>query len=109
MVFQSYALYPHMTVHENMSFGLEIAEDAEGRDRHARAQGGRDPADRATARSQAAASSPAVSGNASRSAAPSCATRRIFLFDEPLSNLDAELRVQMRVEIAKLHTDSARR
>ena len=48
-------------------------------------------------------SSPAASGNASRWAAPSSASPQVFLFDEPLSNLDAKLRVQMRVELKRLH------
>ena len=48
-------------------------------------------------------SSPAASASAWRSAAPSCAQPKVFLFDEPLSNLDAELRVQMRLELARLH------
>ena len=101
MVFQTYALYPHMTVHENMAFGLKIAQmPRKPRSTSAVERGRRDPADRAAARAQAASSSPAASASASPSAAPSCASRKVFLFDEPLSNLDAELRVQMRVEIA---------
>ena len=99
MVFQSYALYPHMSVRKNLSFGLETLRHAEGRDQAARRAGRRDPADRASCSSAGPASFPAASASASRSAAPSCASRSIFLFDEPLSNLDAELRVQMRVEI----------
>ena len=57
----------------------------------------------ATISSASRASSPAGNASASRWAAPSCAIRKVFLFDEPLSNLDAKLRVQMRVEIKKIH------
>ena len=55
MVFQSYALYPHMTVYDNMAFGLKLAEGRQGRDRHAGARGGRDPAAHAAARAPAQA------------------------------------------------------
>lgn len=104
MVFQSYALYPHMSVRKNLSFGLEtigmprveiekrVAEAAEILritpllDRRPKALSG---------------------GQRQRVAIGRAIVRepKIFLFDEPLSNLDAELRVQMRVEISKLHND----
>ena len=100
MVFQSYALYPHMTVAQNMGFALRLAGQPTGGDRGARPDGGGDAAARPAAGAQARASCPAASASASPSAAPSCASPRIFLFDEPLSNLDAALRVEMRVEIA---------
>ncbi len=102
MVFQSYALYPHMTVEENMSFGLRangvareiIRErvDAAARSLQLAALMHRKPA--------------ALSGGQRQRVAIGRAIVRdpkIFLFDEPLSNLDAELRVHMRVEIARLH------
>ena len=78
----------------------------QGRHRRASTSGSATP--RASCRSSTCSSasprrSPAASASASRSAARSCATREVFLFDEPLSNLDAALRVQMRIEIAKLH------
>ena len=53
MVFQSYALYPHMTVYKNIAFGLEAAQDPEGRDRPPRSRGCQDPGDRAPAGPQA--------------------------------------------------------
>ena len=102
MVFQTYALYPHMTVRENMSFGLKIggAEKSE-------------IARKVDAAAQILKLDPymdrkpkALSGGQRQRVAIGRAIVRqpdVFLFDEPLSNLDAELRVEMRVEIAKLH------
>ncbi|MGF6574285.1 multiple sugar transport system ATP-binding protein [Paraburkholderia sp. GAS333] len=104
MVFQSYALYPHMTVAENMGFSLKLSgkskrevSDAVGRaaeilqithllDRKPKALSG---------------------GQRQRVAIGRAIVRkpRVFLFDEPLSNLDAALRVQMRIELAKLHRE----
>jgi lactose/L-arabinose transport system ATP-binding protein len=102
MVFQSYALYPHMTVAENMSFGLRMAHrpKAEIDEKVKRAaeilQLGalleRKPAALSGGQRQRVAIGRAIVRNPD-----------VFLFDEPLSNLDAELRVQTRVEIAKLH------
>jgi multiple sugar transport system ATP-binding protein len=102
MVFQSYALYPHMTVRQNISFGLEMARMPKP-----------DIARRVT---QAATmlqlahlldrKPGQLSGGQRQRVAIGRAIVRepgVFLFDEPLSNLDAELRVQMRVEIADLH------
>lgn len=102
MVFQSYALYPHMTVADNMSFGLRMthrpkAEIAEKIARAARILRLEEYLDRKPAQ---------LSGGQRQRVAIGRAIVRdpkVFLFDEPLSNLDAELRVQMRVEIAKLH------
>jgi multiple sugar transport system ATP-binding protein len=102
MVFQSYALYPHMTVAENMAFGLKIQ---------------RSPKAEVQARVQRAAGilqleglldrkPRALSGGQRQRVAIGRAIVRepdVFLFDEPLSNLDAALRGQMRVEIARLH------
>jgi ABC-type sugar transport system ATPase subunit len=102
MVFQSYALYPHMTVRENLSFPLRMAKTSRGKidsrvaetasllqinhllDRKPRQLSG---------------------GQRQRVAIGRAIVRepKVFLFDEPLSNLDTELRVQMRVQIAKLH------
>lgn len=104
MVFQNYALYPHMTVYKNMAYGLkirrmpkeeidrrvrnaaEILELSEFLDRKPRQLSG---------------------GQRQRVAMGRCIVRepKVFLFDEPLSNLDAKLRVQMRLEIRKLHED----
>jgi multiple sugar transport system ATP-binding protein len=102
MVFQSYALYPHMTVRQNLSFGLENINTPRPRSppRWTRS--------RRCCRSTCCSTggprtSPAASASASPSAAPWCASRQVFLFDEPLSNLDAELRVDMRGEISALH------
>jgi lactose/L-arabinose transport system ATP-binding protein len=102
MVFQSYALYPHMTVEENMGFGLRMT----GTDRKVI----RERVDRAAAvlhLDQLLGRRPRqLSGGQRQRVAIGRAIVRepqVFLFDEPLSNLDAELRVQMRLEIAKLH------
>ena len=103
MVFQSYALYPQMTVRGNLSFGLQERRHAEGRDRQARRARRRDPADRAAART---ASPPQLSGGQRQRVAIGRALVRdvdVFLFDEPLSNLDAKLRAELRVEIKRLH------
>jgi ABC-type sugar transport system ATPase subunit len=102
MVFQSYALYPHMSVRKNLSFGLETmrAPRAEIKRRVAEAaeilQIG-DLLDRRPGQLSG--------GQRQRVAIGRAIVRepRIFLFDEPLSNLDAELRVQMRVELNRLH------
>ena len=104
MVFQSYALYPHMTVYKNLAFGLETARlpPAEVDLRVRRAAGilriesllQRKPRQLSGGQRQRVAIGRAI-----------VREPRIFLFDEPLSNLDAELRVQMRVELAKLHND----
>ena len=100
MVFQSYALYPHMTVRENMAFGLKMrgVPKAEIDATCRRCRG--DPQHRRSAGPPARASCRAVNASASPSAAPSCGIRKCFLFDEPLSNLDAKLRVQMRARNA---------
>ena len=102
MVFQSYALYPHMTVRQNIEFGMKLAKvpAAERASRVANAAGvlhleallDRKPA--------------ALSGGQRQRVAIGRAIVRqpdVFLFDEPLSNLDAALRAQMRVELAALH------
>ncbi|MGB2491009.1 MAG: ABC transporter ATP-binding protein, partial [Candidatus Puniceispirillaceae bacterium] len=102
MVFQSYALYPHMSVFENMAFGLKQA---------------RTPKDEIDRLVRAAADSLQITdyldrlpkhlsgGQRQRVAIGRAIVRdpRVFLFDEPLSNLDAALRVQTRIEIANLH------
>ena len=102
MVFQNYALYPHMTVFENMAFGLKLRKT---------------PKDEIKKRVTEAAKildiehlldrkPKALSGGQRQRVAMGRAIVRnpkVFLMDEPLSNLDAKLRVQMRIEIAKLH------
>jgi multiple sugar transport system ATP-binding protein len=102
MVFQSYALYPHMTVYKNLAFGLESTgykrAEIDERVRHASDILQIEPLLKRLPR--------ALSGGQRQRVAIGRAIVRdpkIFLFDEPLSNLDAELRVQMRVEISKLH------
>tara|TARA_Y100000590_G_C15703187_1_gene1007555 strand:+ start:1349 stop:2455 length:1107 start_codon:yes stop_codon:yes gene_type:complete len=102
MVFQSYALYPHMSVFDNMAFGLKLEKRSK---------------DEINERVQEAAKILQIQdylqrkpkqlsgGQRQRVAIGRAITRKpkVFLFDEPLSNLDAALRVQMRVELAKLH------
>jgi len=104
MVFQSYALYPHMTVFDNMAFGLKLEKRSK---------------DEINERVQEAARILQIEdylqrkpkqlsgGQRQRVAIGRAITRKpkVFLFDEPLSNLDAALRVQMRVELAKLHNE----
>ncbi len=102
MVFQNYALYPHMTVFDNMAFGLKLRKFSK---------------DEITTRVEQAAQILGIEeivdrkpkhlsgGQRQRVAVGRAIVRkpRVFLFDEPLSNLDAKLRVQMRTEISKLH------
>ena len=104
MVFQSYALYPHMNVRDNMGFALKFAKM---------------PAAEIKARVDAAAATLGLGalmdrrpkdlsgGQRQRVAIGRAIVRKpeVFLFDEPLSNLDAELRVHMRIEIARLHKE----
>jgi len=102
MVFQSYALYPHMTVYENMAFALKLARTP---------RQAIDEAVRAAARvlnieALLDRRPKALSGGQRQRVAIGRAIvrkPRVFLFDEPLSNLDAALRVHMRYELAKLH------
>ena len=104
MVFQSYALYPHMTVRENVGFGLKMTghskADIEKRTERAASMLQLGPLmDRKPSQ---------LSGGQRQRVAIGRAIVRepdVFLFDEPLSNLDAALRVQMRIEIGKLHND----
>ncbi|MBO9420848.1 sn-glycerol-3-phosphate ABC transporter ATP-binding protein UgpC [Labrenzia sp. R4_2] len=104
MVFQTYALYPHMTVEENMGFGLKMNgyPKAEIKEKVGEAA-------RILKLEPYLARKPkALSGGQRQRVAIGRAIVRgpeVFLFDEPLSNLDAELRVDMRVEIARLHKD----
>jgi lactose/L-arabinose transport system ATP-binding protein len=104
MVFQTYALYPHMTVAENMGFGLKMTG-------HPKAEIAAKvkEASRILKLDDYLARKPkALSGGQRQRVAIGRAIVRgpeVFLFDEPLSNLDAELRVEMRVEIARLHRE----
>ena len=103
MVFQSYALYPHMTVRNNMAFALKLARRLQG---GAGPQGGRSRAHSATRSPISSVAPKELSGGQRQRVAIGRAivrNPRIFLFDEPLSNLDAELRGQMRIELARLH------
>ncbi len=102
MVFQSYALYPHMSVYDNMAFGLKLAKiGKEGVDQRVRNAARILQIERLLERKPKQLSG----GQRQRVAIGRAIVRdpRVFLFDEPLSNLDAALRVQMRIEIAKLH------
>ena len=102
MVFQNYALYPHMTVEENMAFGLKLRHDPEGRDQTAGPRGGQMLGIEETW----TASRRQLSGGQRQRVAMGRAIVRepqAFLFDEPLSNLDAKLRVAMRAELNQLH------
>src|SRR6266850_2695829 len=103
MVLQSYALYPHMSVYENMAFGLTLAKEDkdEVKTRVMRAAEILQ-LDQLLARKPKELSG----GQRQRVAIGRAIVRKpkVFLFDEPLSNLDASLRVQMRIEIAKLHS-----
>ncbi|MBB1598486.1 ABC transporter ATP-binding protein [Variovorax sp. UMC13] len=102
MVFQSYALYPHMNIRENMGFGLKIRE-MPTREIDARVQ---EAADILGLTDMLGRKPKELSGGQRQRVALGRAIVRkpkLFLFDEPLSNLDAKLRVAMRAEISKLH------
>ena len=103
MVFQSYALYPTMTVRQNLAFGLEIRRVPKAQREAAIQRVAEMLQIERSAGPQARRSSRAASASASPWAGPSPGSPPVFLFDEPLSNLDAKLRVEMRTEIKKLH------
>ncbi len=104
MVFQSYALYPHLTVFENMAFSLRLKKTPKAqvndmvqeaaRILHLEEQLQKRPSELSGGQRQRVAIGRAI-----------VRKPKVFLFDEPLSNLDAELRVQMRLELAKLHRE----
>jgi len=102
MVFQNYALYPHMTVFENMAFGLKLRKFRKEEIKQRVGEAGEilDLQDLLNRRPKELSG-----GQRQRVAVGRAIVRKpkVFLFDEPLSNLDAKLRVQMRVEISKLH------
>ncbi|HBC88277.1 MAG TPA: sugar ABC transporter ATP-binding protein [Lentisphaeria bacterium] len=103
MVFQNYALYPHMTVYENMAFGLKLRKFKKT-DIDKRVQ---EAAEILGIKEYLHRRPKALSGGQRQRVAVGRAIVRkpeAFLFDEPLSNLDAKMRVQMRTEISKLHT-----
>ena len=102
MVFQNYALYPHMTVYENMAFGLKLKK-VDKKEIDVRVK---EAAKILSLESYLDRKPKALSGGQRQRVAVGRAIVRkpkVFLFDEPLSNLDAKLRVQMRTEISKLH------
>ena len=104
MVFQSYALYPHMSLYDNMAFGLKIAGKSKAEIDSAVQHAAKIlHIDHLLDRKPRALSG----GQRQRVAIGRAITRQpsVFLFDEPLSNLDAALRVKMRLEFAKLHDD----
>jgi multiple sugar transport system ATP-binding protein len=104
MVFQNYALYPHMTVRDNLAFALKLRNtpEAEIEKRVAQAAGILSITEYLNRRPRALSG-----GQRQRVALGRAIVRepKVFLFDEPLSNLDAQLRVQMRREIEKMHND----
>lgn len=103
MVFQNYALYPHMTVYQNMAFGLKLRKFPK-KEIEKRVQ---EAAEILEIHDLLGRKPKALSGGQRQRVAVGRAIVRkpkVFLFDEPLSNLDAKLRVQMRTEISKLHT-----
>nr|WP_272212791.1 sn-glycerol-3-phosphate ABC transporter ATP-binding protein UgpC [Marinicella sp. W31]MDC2878710.1 sn-glycerol-3-phosphate ABC transporter ATP-binding protein UgpC [Marinicella sp. W31] len=106
MVFQTYALYPHMSVYDNMAFGMRIAKESkEEIDRRVRAA-----ADMLQITAYLDRLPKALSGGQRQRVAIGraiCRDPKVFLFDEPLSNLDAALRVATRIEIAKLNDKMA--
>jgi multiple sugar transport system ATP-binding protein len=105
MVFQSYALYPHMTVYENMAFGLTLEK---GKGKEEIRQRVEKAADMLQIRQYLDRLPKQLSGGQRQRVAIGRAITRdpkVFLFDEPLSNLDAALRVATRIEIAKLHEE----
>jgi len=102
MVFQSYALYPHMSVYDNLAFGLKLRKTSKADiDRRVKEAAGILALDRLLDRKPKALSG----GQRQRVALGRAIVRepKVFLMDEPLSNLDAKLRVQTRAEIARLH------
>lgn len=103
MVFQNYALYPHMTVYANMAFGLKLRKYPKAEiDRRVR-----EAAEILSITELLDRKPKELSGGQRQRVAVGRAIVRkpkVFLFDEPLSNLDAKMRVQMRTEISKLHT-----
>ena len=102
MVFQSYALYPHMTVFDNMAFGLKLEKRSNDEINERVLEAARILQIQDYLKRKPKQLS---GGQRQRVAIGRAITRKpkVFLFDEPLSNLDAALRVQMRVELAKLH------
>ncbi len=103
MVFQNYALYPHMTVYDNMAFGLKLRKHPKAEIK----QRVDEAADILSIEHLLERKPKQLSGGERQRVALGRAIVRkpkVFLFDEPLSNLDAKLRVQMRAELSKLHT-----
>ena len=107
MVFQNYALYPHMTVERNIAFPLErrkVPKDEAAAGGRGRRDARPDPA--AQAQAGAAVRRPAPAGGDGPGAVARAAA---FLLDEPLSNLDAKLRMELRAELKQLHRPGAAR
>ena len=103
MVFQSYAVFPHMTVADNVGYGLQDRRRAGGRDRASACEEALDLVQLGRLWTSASPTScPAASASAWRSPARSSRSRKVLLLDEPLSALDAKLREAMRFELSQL-------
>jgi len=105
MVFQSYALYPHKTVRENMAYGLHLSTDLDGEEISRRVQ---EAAEMMGIEDLLDKKPSSLSGGQQQRVATGRAIVRepsLFLFDEPLSNLDAKLRKHMRTELSRIHAE----
>ena len=105
MVFQSYALYPHMTVAKNIGYPLKLRGTPRSRVGHRGARRGGEGGTWRSCCTAIRASFQAASGSAWRWARAMVRTPSVFLMDEPLSNLDAKLRIAMRVELKRLQSE----
>ena len=103
MVFENYALYPHLSVYDNIAMPLRARRGGRGRDRPPRPRGRRDPVDLPTAAAPRPEPQRRPEAARRRSAGRSSASPRLFIMDEPISHLEARLRADMRTELKRLH------